>query len=79
MFDCWQAISNLIEDPLLVFLLAFYALLGWIIFSLLRTISSQVEYERSLVRELNETSKTLVKLTTLIELLVHHSIGPNHD
>jgi len=67
----WQALAKLINDPLLVFLLCFYALLGWVIFALLRTIASQVKYERQLLSELNENSKTVVRLTTLIETLVH--------
>ena len=71
----WDSLAKLIGDPLLVFLLCFYALLGWVIFSLLRTIKSQVDYERQLISELNENSKTVVRLTTLIEALVHGKGG----
>ena len=71
----WQSLAKLIDDPLLIFLLCFYALLGWIIFKLLQTIASQVSYERRLISELNETSKTVVRLTTLIETLVHGKGG----
>jgi len=72
----WQSFAKLINDPLLIFLLSFYALLGWIIFKLLQTISNQITYERQLISELNETSKTVVRLTTLIETLVHGKGGP---
>lgn len=71
----WSTLAKLISDPLLIFLLCFYALLGWIIYSLLRTISAQIDYERKLISELNETSKTVVRLTTLIETLVHGKGG----
>lgn len=71
----WQSLAKLINDPLLIFLLSFYALLGWIILKLLQTISNQVTYERQLISELNETSKTVVRLTTLIETLVHGKGG----
>ena len=67
----WKALADCIKDPLLIFLLCFYALLGWIIYKLLQTISNQVKYERELITELNETSKTLVKLAVLIEALFH--------
>ncbi len=73
----WSALAKLINDPLLIFLLCVYALLGWVIFSLLRTISSQVAYERELVSELNKTSQTVVRLTTLIETMVHGRGGGN--
>jgi cell division protein FtsB len=73
------AIAKLINDPLLVFIFALFVLLAWVIFSLLRTIGSQVNYERELVSELNKTSQTVVRLTTLIETMVHGRGGPKHD
>ena len=64
-------IAELIKDPYLIFSLCIFAILCWVIYRLLNTIKDQVIYERELVSELNENSQTLVKLTTLIESLVH--------
>lgn len=67
----WISLAELIKDPLLIFILCVLVLLGWVIFSLLKTIKSQVAYERELVAELNANSTTLARLTALIETLVH--------
>ena len=70
------ALSTLLKSPLLIFILCVLVLLGWVIFSLLKTIKSQIEYERELVHELSESSNTLARLTALIEILVHGKGGP---
>lgn len=75
----WTALAKLIDDPLLIFLLCFYGLLAWVIFSLLRTISAQIKYERDFVAELNRFTETVVRLTTLIETLVHGRRGSKDD
>jgi hypothetical protein len=63
-------IAKLISEPILIFILCILGLLGYIIYSLLNTIKSQVDYERELISELGSNTKTLERLTTLIETLV---------
>lgn len=63
-------VAKLINEPILIFILCLFAILGYVIYSLLNTIKSQVAYERELVAELSSNSKTLERLTTLIESLV---------
>lgn len=69
--ELFVAFAELIKDPYAIFTLALISVLSWVIYSLLRTIKSQVDYERELVSELNENSTTLARLTALIETLVH--------
>jgi len=64
-------LAELIKAPHLIFSLCVFAILGWVIFRLLNAIREQTEYERELVSELHSNSETLVRLTTLIETLVH--------
>ncbi len=73
----WDIFAKLIKEPFLIFLMCPYALLGWIIWQLLKTIANQVKYERELVAELSQTSKTLVRLATLVETLMRNGApGP---
>ena len=64
-----------IKEPLLLFLLIVLGMFGGIIVFLLRFLKNHIEYERELLGELSENSKTLVRLTTLIETLVHGKGG----
>lgn len=64
-------IAKLLKDPYLVFIFLMFVILGWVIYRLLKINSDQLVYERELLSEINENSKTLVKLTTLVESLVH--------
>lgn len=66
-----EPLAALIKDPILIFVFALFVILGWVVKSLLETIKEQMTYERELVAELNNNSQTLVRLTTLVETLVH--------
>jgi uncharacterized BrkB/YihY/UPF0761 family membrane protein len=72
----WTAIAELIKDPLLIFLLVVVGILGYVIWALLRTISTLLEQKYELVSEVNANSTTLARLTALIETLVHGRGGP---
>ena len=72
-----STVIETIKDPLLVFLLCLFVLLGYVIYNLLKSLQNHLEYERSLLDELNKNSNTLAKLATLIEVLVHGRGGSN--
>lgn len=79
MKDVVVPLVELVKDPVLVFILLMFGIMGWVIYSLLKTIKSQVAYERELVAELGGNAKTLARLTALIETLVHGRGGHKHD
>lgn len=72
-------LAKLINEPILIFILCLFGILGYVIVSLLKTIKTQVAYERELVSELGSNAKTLARLTALIETLVHGRGGHGHD
>jgi cbb3-type cytochrome oxidase subunit 3 len=77
MESSWLKLAEGLKDPLLIFVLLVFALLFYVIVILLKHAKEQIEYERELIHELNNNSQTLVRLTTLIETLVHGRGGQN--
>ena len=66
---------NLKDSPLLIFLLSIFCILAYVIIAQQKTIKDHLDYERQLGTQLDKNSNTLVRLTALIEILVHGKGG----
>lgn len=71
------SLAELIKDPTVIFALFVIVIMAYIIIAQQKVIRENTVYERELTAELKENSSTLVRLTTLIETLVHGRGGPS--
>lgn len=64
-------VARIIQDPVLIVLsIVLFALVG-VVFLLLRAMGQREKYINTLTTELHQNSQTLVRLTTLIEVMVN--------
>lgn len=67
--DAVTTIAQVINDPVLIVLTVVVLALIGVVYLLLRAMDRRDRYIASLTKELHANSQTLVKLTTLIELM----------
>lgn len=64
-------VARVIQDPMLIVLSIVLLALVLVVFLLLRAMNQREKYISTLTIELHQNSQTLVRLTTLIEVMVN--------